>query len=877
MEKIYHDDSVLIVSEGSLRQAQKEVLKQNVRGVEITTLNRFIQSFDRTNISDWTLRYECYHRFKKISGKLHYFKNSVLSSSFIDECLYFLNLLHFYDIHPDSLPADSKSTTELKIILESIYDFKTAAACQKKILSSIPEDLSFVYIDIQHPTLMEKHLIEILRKHGAKLLHYEECQPVYEYYHANNPRCEIEAIAQKIIKEEMNISDVMVAYCSNTCPSIIVSVFDRYRIPYSLSYFKPSSTAFQAAALLEFALHPGAETFNECLTQNCFGNMNDLIKAQKIYPYAYEKNYPDLKNRHFKGEVFSEYEIQDYIQTIEKADHQKKMIYPYCERLTHFQSVKDLLSCTDEILRHFHTPSLSFNTAMHKIQNLFKESLPYLNEKEDFEILLDEIRQIRIPSSSKRMNSVTIIPYSQINKCLPITFVCSADQSHFAVFKPLSGVFDETYASSIEKFPSLMMRYNHYHKSMTERIQNGQRVIISYPLSNYLGKNFEASLDIERLLKRDSVPYPYDKAAVFQEQILPLSEETADTLYIKKHEIFGSVSSLEKYVGCPYAYFLRYGCHIKEPLETGFNVQKIGTLNHAVLETLMNRYHKDYVKASLDEIIEIIDASIQDMKTVFPHMTFDLIRERLIESMKMNLFLLADMEAASSMTPSYYERKWERILAINEKVNLHLTGYVDRVDTSAGTFRVIDYKSSQKRLEKEKVFSGQQLQLCTYLMQMKDELKLLPLGGFYYSLQNGKLDLPYQKLSRRSKTLEEISEEAIQREMKKTNRLQGWIFNENVELMDDDGSHVSGVKNTKSKGIYAPNVLNIDEIGACIEEMMKQISAQILSGDVRCEPNEAACLFCRYRPICRFNGSFTEKKQLVELPPCMSREDETNE
>ena len=492
-------------------------------------------------------------------------------------------------------------------------------------------------------------------------------------------------------------------------------------------------------------------------------------------------------------------------------------------------------------------------------------------------MLMDEIRKFRIPYSSKRLNSVTVIPYSQINECLPITFICSATQSHFAVFKPLSGVFDESYVSSIKGFPSLMTRYNHYHESMMARLRNGQRLLISYPLSNYLGKNFESSLDIEMLLHCDSKPYPYLKSSSFHEQILPLSKETAAALYIRKNEIRGSVSSLEKYVGCPYAYFLRYGCHIKEPLEIGFNVQKIGTLNHAVLETLINRYHKDYVKASLDEVIEIIDASIHDMKIVFPHIPFDLIRERLIESMKMNLFLLTDMEASSSMVPSYCEQKWERIISVNDQADLHLTGYVDRIDTSAGAFCIIDYKSSQKKLEKDKVFSGQQLQLCTYLMQMKDELQLLPLGGFYYSLQNPKFSLPYQKLARRSKTIEEINEEMLQKEIKKLNRLQGWIFDENVELMDEDASHVAGVKNTKSKGIYAPNVLNLDELSACIIEMMKLISSRILSGDVRCEPNEAACLFCKYSPICRFNGSFTEKKQLVEFPPCISKEGDINE
>ena len=137
---------------------------------------------------------------------------------------------------------------------------------------------------------------------------------------------------------------------------------------------------------------------------------------------------------------------------------------------------------------------------------------------------------------------------------------------------------------------------------------------------------------------------------------------------------------------------------------------------------------------------------------------------------------------------------------------------------------------------------------------------------------NSKFELPYQKLSRSKKVLEEISKEMIEKEIIKNNRLQGWIFDDNVEIMDENGAHVKGISNTKNKGVYARNVYKLDEVSECITEMMKMIVSNILSGNIQCEPNEAACLFCKYKPICRFNGSPTEKKQLVELPACMRKE-----
>ena len=357
----------------------------------------------------------------------------------------------------------------------------------------------------------------------------------------------------------------------------------------------------------------------------------------------------------------------------------------------------------------------------------------------------------------------------------------------------------------------------------------------------------------------------------YKENIESISLETAKNIYTKYNKIRGSISSLEKYVGCPYAYFLKYGCHIQEPVEVGFNVQKIGTLNHSILETLVNKYQKNYTKASIDEVKAIIKQNTNDMKQVFPHLQFDLIENRLLDSMTLNLFILDDMEKASFMTPTYCEHKWTKDIQLDD-TTLSLVGYIDRIDTSPTGFRIVDYKSSGKELSKDKVFSGQQLQLCTYAMIMNEEFNLRPLGGFYYSFMNSKLTLPYQKYARSKKEMEEISRESIIKELINKNRLTGWIFDDNVEIMDDTGTHVKGIRTSKAKGLYATNVYDLNEISECILEMMKLIVTDILSGNIKCEPNEAACMFCKYKPICRFNGTFTEKKQLVELPACMRKE-----
>ena len=865
---LYKDNITLIVKESDIFRVQHDILDSDYKGIKITTLNRFIQSFSSLK-TNWTIKYQIQQAFKSIIHELHYFKSSALSSEFIEECLTFLNELHFYNIQINELPTHTPTYQELKKLLEIIYSNQTKASIQKEILNNLPS-FTDIYIDIQYPSFKEKQMIDILVNKGAICIQKEKTSPIYEYYHANNARCEIEAIAQQIIKNKTDINQIMIAYCDSKYNEMISSVFNRYQIPIHMNQMKSSSLSFKCIALLEFSLNPNSSTFLNCLTQGCFKNVEKLIEVQNIYPYNYNENYPDLKNISFKTDIFSNTEINQFIELIDQAQIQKENIIHYCNQLVNYSTFKELFICIDEILRNnIHEEEISI---LYKIQTIFRESLPYLNEKEDLNLMIDEIRKIKQSIQTKRYNAIHVIPYSQINTLLPTTYLCGATQTSFNEFNPLSGIFDETYVSYIQGYPTLMERYEHGHNTLVNKIKYGNKIIVSYPQSDYLGKNFEVALDIENILNMNSKEFPLIKQKEIEEKISNLSMNDASNIYTKNHIIRGSISSLEKYVGCPYAYFLRYGCHIKEPIESGFNVQKIGTLNHYVLETLVNRYSKEYTKASLEEIIQLIDLCIQDMKMVFPHLSFDIIQNRLIENMKLNLFILDDMEKASFMTPTYCEYKWNRDIPM-EDTTLRLVGFVDRIDVAPTTFRIIDYKSSQKKLEKEKVFSGQQLQLCTYLMQIKDELKLRPLGGFYYSFMNSKFELPYQKILRSKKLLESISKEMIEKEVIKKNRLQGWIFDDNVEIMDDTGTHVLGVSNSKNKGIYARNVYQLDEISESIIEMMKIIVSNILSGNIQCEPNEAACLFCKYRPICRFNGSYTEKKQLVELPACMRKDD----
>ena len=865
--KNYKENSILIVKDSNIRNVQKKILRQNLKGIKVISINQYIQTIT-PKLPNWTLNYEIQQQFKTNLEKLHYLKSNACSIEFINECRNFLEELHTYHIQPSDLPNSTQVQKELQLLIQSIYSLNTQASCIHSSISNLKE-IKNTYIDIQYPTYQESFVINKLIEKGAILISYDKKTPTYEFTTSNNARCEIEAIAQRIINENLDINEILIATCDSSYNQILNSVFDRYDLPIHITVNKPSSLSYKCIALLEFAIKPTLENYMNCLKQNCFKNVEKIIEAQKIYPYNYNEDYPNIENIQLQTELFSKSEMNQISSIINEANIQKQNIIEDLNCLVQIKSYKDLFIKIDEIL----IKQLLDNEKiiLPKIQSLFIDSIDYIKDHNDLTLLIDEISKIREKQEKSQFNSVECISYSQINEMYPITFICGASQTSFNEFNPRSGIFDEDYVKEINKYPTLMKRYEFAHQSLINKCLNGNKIIFSFPQSDYQGKNYEPSLEIENLTKLKPIHNTLIKMNAIKEIIEPLTLHSAKDTYTKNNVIKGSISSLEKYVGCPYAYFLRYGCHIQEPVEVGFNVQKIGTLNHSILESLVNKYQKNYTKADDDEIRLLIKQNIDDMKIVFPHLQFDLIEQRLFDNMKLNLYILDDMEKASFMAPVHSEYKWTKQIPIND-ITLSLVGYIDRIDISPTAFRIIDYKSSSKKLEKDKVFSGQQLQLCTYAMIMNDRLNLRSLGGFYYSFMNSKLNLPYQQYHRREKELEDISKSLIEKELIKKNRLQGWIFDDNVEIMDDTATHVMGVTNTKNKGISAREVYNLDEISECIITMMKIIAEDILSGNIKCEPNEAACMFCKYKAICRFNGSFTEKKQLVELPACMRKE-----
>ena len=215
---------------------------------------------------------------------------------------------------------------------------------------------------------------------------------------------------------------------------------------------------------------------------------------------------------------------------------------------------------------------------------------------------------------------------------------------------------------------------------------------------------------------------------------------------------------------------------------------------------------------------------------------------------------------------------------LNDGKKVEITGKIDRVDiakTNDGKYiRIIDYKSSIKNINLNEVLVGLQLQLLTYLDATCKEEDVLPAGVFYFNLIEPILNAN-----------SDLEEEQIEQELKKQFRMQGLILADSkiIKKMDttlDVGNSniVPAYINKDGEVSEKPNTLSqkqFENLQNYMEKIIKQISEEILSGNIGIEPyykiqdKKTPCEYCEYKAICGFNQTTKNNYRYI---PNLSKE-----
>ena len=217
----------------------------------------------------------------------------------------------------------------------------------------------------------------------------------------------------------------------------------------------------------------------------------------------------------------------------------------------------------------------------------------------------------------------------------------------------------------------------------------------------------------------------------YTNQVQKVEEEKIRSLY----DTNLSVSRLERYAQCPFAYFIQYGLKAKERKEYEFSAPDLGTFIHNILDKFSKQlsvdnldwrdidytYIQNRVSQIVDEIVSKIPGYILESSERYRYLAY-----RLKNMLVSAISIISEQIKQGSFDPVDYEVDFgskgkyppiKIILKNGEEINLR--GQIDRIDefeNEDGKYiRIVDYKSGKKDLSLTDIYHGLQLQLLVYL------------------------------------------------------------------------------------------------------------------------------------------------------------------
>lgn len=344
-----------------------------------------------------------------------------------------------------------------------------------------------------------------------------------------------------------------------------------------------------------------------------------------------------------------------------------------------------------------------------------------------------------------------------------------------------------------------------------------------------------------------------------------------------------TISRLENYRKCPFSFHMTYGLKLKENDNFQMSTIDTGSFMHEIidcffqvidergldLKSISDEEIQQIVNQIMDEILQTSRYYIFQSSAKFRMMTKRLKKvvlqsmEYIVYSLKYSNFKSIGHEVEFGNAGKYQPIK----LQLDSGENIEIVGKIDRVDVGKLNekeyVRIIDYKSSIKKLDLNQVISGLQIQLITYLDAITLQDNFEPAGMLYLGLVDNIV-----------KAKKNLSEEEIEKEIRKGFKMQGLLLADVkiVKMMDNKleqgysdivPAYVGKDGNLSKKSSIASKE-EFEALQKTVKQTIQELSKEILKGKIDIKPysyqKKTGCDYCKYHSICMFNPNLKDNE-----------------
>ena len=238
-----------------------------------------------------------------------------------------------------------------------------------------------------------------------------------------------------------------------------------------------------------------------------------------------------------------------------------------------------------------------------------------------------------------------------------------------------------------------------------------------------------------------------------------LSEDAREVTRLKL--MSKTVSRLEQFAACAYAYYLKYTIGLKERKTDIFEFSDIGIILHDAMENtfkyIRDKMGNDFQSISEKELDELADRftghacdTHYDGIEVEPG-RYAAIKDTLMRVGRRTTRILTKISKNDGFKPYLIEYAFDCKLPLDDGEFLQLAGRIDRADlkedeaTGKKYLRVVDYKTGANDIKLSELYDGLKLQLAVYTDALLAELagkgeKMTPAGMYYYHIHDPYVD-----------------------------------------------------------------------------------------------------------------------------------------
>lgn len=384
---------------------------------------------------------------------------------------------------------------------------------------------------------------------------------------------------------------------------------------------------------------------------------------------------------------------------------------------------------------------------------------------------------------------------------------------------------------------------------------------------------------------------------------LNLSRASVKALY--GDQLYLSVSRLERFTACPFAYYVEYGLKAKDRKIHEITPPDVGQLMHTVIDQFtedlkgmegpLTSLDRKAIRQSVDELV---DRAIAETNTIYKSSArYQHMGEKVKRILHRSVETLTNQIAKGSFVPMFNELAFEKDGKLLPPLSVEipetgedalLMGRIDRVDVmeldGRSYIRIIDYKSSAKNMSMKDVFYGLQLQLLVYLeVILRNWESILAHEAAPGAILYFKMDNPLIQGS------VGMTDEEIELEVLKNLKLKGMLLKDArvIRSMDKDMDGYSLIIparfNKEGEVVSSANrpdknremILTEEEFGILrgyVMESIGQILKELFEGNIAITPykdqDKIPCTYCTYRSICQFDTKIAENhyRSIKALP-----------